>query len=71
MRHRGTVDTRAPKQYPHLVLRLKQVQKEEERQAQIDHSNQLLLHKMTDIMRKKGRVDNWNEYEPRRSMNMF
>ena len=66
MRHKGFVDTSPPKQYPHLVLRLKQVQKEEERQAEIDHANQLLLHKMTDIMRKKGRVDNWNEYDAKR-----
>ena len=63
---RTKLDMQPPKQYPHLVLRLKKVQKEEERQAMVDHDNQVLLTKMTDIMKKKGRVDNWNDYEARR-----
>lgn len=41
-------------------------QKEEERQAQIDYENQLLIHKMTKIMKSQGTLDNKNYYEPRR-----
>ena len=40
---------------------------EEQRQQVIDHDNNLLLRKMTGIMGKPGKLDNWNpEYEPKR-----
>ena len=42
------------------------LQKEEERQAQIDYENQLLIQKMTKIMKSQGTIDNKNNYEPRR-----
>jgi len=41
-------------------------QKEEERQAEIDHENKLLLNKMTSILKNGGKIDNWNNYESRR-----
>lgn len=41
-------------------------QKEEERQAEIDHENKLLLNKMTHILKYGGQIDNWNNYESRR-----
>ena len=41
-------------------------QLQEERQAEIDHQNNLLLTRMTEILQKPGRVDNWNEYRTRR-----
>ncbi|CAH1792273.1 unnamed protein product [Owenia fusiformis] len=61
------LDNSPPKRYPHLVLRLKKVQMEENRQAEIDHDNKLLLQKMTGIMKGgRGGVDNWNyDYHPR------
>jgi len=62
---RSSLDTRSPKRYSHLVLKLKKVQKEEERQQHIDHENKLLLEKMTHIMQHPGQVDNWNDYETR------
>lgn len=59
------VATKGPKKYPHLILSLKKIQQEEEKQAEVDHENRLLLHKMTSIMKNRAQVDNWNEYEPR------
>ena len=38
------------------------VQLEEERLATIERDNRILLEKMSQIMRTKGRVDNWNDY---------
>ena len=40
-------------------------QKEEERSAQIEKENRILLEKMCCIMRTRGTVDNRNEYQPR------
>ena len=37
-------------------------QLEEERLATIERDNRILLEKMSQIMRTKGRVDNWNDY---------
>ncbi|KAK3609682.1 hypothetical protein CHS0354_017534 [Potamilus streckersoni] len=54
-----------PGTYPHLILRLKQIQKEEERQAEVDHDNKILLNRMTRILKYGGKVDNWNDYESR------
>ncbi|XP_076095698.1 annexin A6-like [Mytilus galloprovincialis] len=59
------VATKGPRKYPHLILSLKKIQLEEEKQAEVDHENRLLLHKMTNIMKNRAQVDNWNEYEPR------
>ncbi|XP_064599670.1 annexin A6-like isoform X2 [Liolophura sinensis] len=61
MRH--GIDNSNPQQYPHLVVRMKRLQKEEERQMIIDHENELLVNKMRKIMTRKGRLDNWNDYE--------
>ncbi|KAJ8308801.1 hypothetical protein KUTeg_013675 [Tegillarca granosa] len=62
---KSTIDNKAPKTYPHLIVKLKQIQLEEERQAEVDHENKVLLHKMTNIMKNKPSVDYWNEYEPK------
>ncbi|ELT94151.1 hypothetical protein CAPTEDRAFT_214127, partial [Capitella teleta] len=56
------VDNGQPKKLPHLVVRLKKVQKDEEQQEKIDRENHLLLDKMTHIMRHKGSVDHWNDH---------
>ncbi|XP_013406318.1 uncharacterized protein LOC106170869 [Lingula anatina] len=60
------LDTTPPKKQPHLTLRLKKVQLEEDRQAKIDNDNELLLQKMSWIMTSRGRLDNWNDYESKR-----
>ena len=46
----ASVDNSSPRRYPHLVLRLKQTQMEEEYLSKVDHENKLLLKKMMRIM---------------------
>ena len=60
------VDTKAPQTYVHLHLKLKKLQLEEERLATIERDNRILLEKMSQIMRTKGRVDHRNNYVHRR-----
>ncbi|CAH1794411.1 unnamed protein product [Owenia fusiformis] len=60
---RSMVDTKAPRTYLHLHLKPKKLQLEEERLATIERDNRILLEKMAYIMRTRGRVDNWNNYE--------
>ncbi|XP_046854134.1 uncharacterized protein DDB_G0286299-like [Xenia sp. Carnegie-2017] len=59
---KAVVDNKPPKTYMHLHLKLKKLQIEEERLATIERDNRILLEKMSQIMRTKGRVDNWNDY---------
>lgn len=58
-----TVDTRPPKTYMHLHLKLKRLQVEEERLAVIERDNRTLLTKMSIIMKTNGGVDNQNDCE--------
>ncbi|XP_078316353.1 annexin A6-like isoform X2 [Crassostrea virginica] len=60
---RPTVKNQKPKKYPHLILQLKKIQLEEERQAEVDHENRLLLQKMSRIMKEPALVDSWNDYQ--------
>lgn len=57
------VDTRAPQTYVHMHLKLKKLQLEEERMSTIERDNRLLLEKMSQIIRTRGRVDNRNYYQ--------
>ncbi|XP_074650235.1 annexin A6-like isoform X2 [Tubulanus polymorphus] len=67
IRHvKGSLDMSPPKRYPHLEMRLKKIQMEEDRQALVEKHNKLLLHKLTDIMRKPARIDHWNDYQQKR-----
>eukprot|EP00116_Pleurobrachia_bachei_P005196 sb/3465458/ len=59
------VDTGSPHTYAHLQSKLKKLQLDEERHAVIDRDNRHLLERMSEIMRTRGRVDNWNGYEPK------
>jgi len=68
--HRKMVDTAAPmidnkppKTYMHLHLKLKNLQLEEQRIAEVERDNRILLEKMSYIMRTKGIVDNRNDYQ--------
>ena len=45
-----TLDNRAPKKHMHLILKQKKHQQEEERFAQIELENRILLDKMSKIM---------------------
>ncbi|XP_054758870.2 neurofilament medium polypeptide-like [Lytechinus pictus] len=61
---RTKIDATSPKVFPHLQVNMKKLQAEEEKQAQIDHENRILLAKLTNIIRSGGQIDNWNfEYE--------
>ncbi|XP_061162834.1 annexin A6-like isoform X2 [Saccostrea echinata] len=66
---RPTVNNKKPQKHPHLILQLKKIQLEEERQAEVDHENRLLLQKMTRIMKEPAKVDSWNEYQSK-SLNL-
>ncbi|XP_033627284.1 uncharacterized protein LOC117290138 [Asterias rubens] len=57
------LDNKPPQTYMHLHLKLKKLQVEEERLATIERDNRILLEKMYNIMRTRGRVDNTNDYE--------
>lgn len=60
------VDTKAPQTYVHMHLKLKKLQIEEERMSTIERDNRLLLEKMSQIIRTRGRVDNKNYYSYKR-----
>merc|ERR1719457_184663 len=45
-----------------MHLKLKKLQIEEERMSTIERDNRLLLEKMSQIIRTRGRVDNKNYY---------
>ena len=60
------LDNKPPQTYMHLHLKLKKLQVEEERLATIERDNRILLEKMYNIMRTRGRVDNTNDYEQKR-----
>lgn len=62
-RVKPSIDNKPPKQHMHLQVKLKKIQLEEERAAQIEHDNRLLLSKMAKILRTRGAIDNRNTAE--------
>jgi hypothetical protein len=62
---RSTVDTKQPQSYSHVRSQSKKRQEDDVRFAQIEKDNRKLLEHMTHIMRSKGRVDHYNNYQPR------
>ncbi|CAF0725761.1 unnamed protein product [Adineta ricciae] len=59
---RPTIDTRPPRTYMHLHMKLKKLQLEEERTATIERDNRILLEKMAHTMRRTDNLDNRNYY---------
>ena len=53
------IDTGPPIEYPHLVVKLKKLRLEKDRQGKICEDNLKLAHRMAIIMRTK-RLDNIN-----------
>merc|ERR1712183_502667 len=51
-----------------MHLKLKKLQLEEERMSTIERDNRLLLEKMSQIIRTRGRVDNRNYYSYKRGI---
>ncbi|UJR13579.1 hypothetical protein I4U23_000592 [Adineta vaga] len=62
---RPSIDTRPPRTYMHLHMKLKKLQLQEERTATIERDNRILLEKMSNTMRTTGQIDNRNYYEAR------
>lgn len=60
---KASIDNSPPKKHMHLQVKLKKIQLEEERAAQIEHDNRLLLTKMAKILGTKGAIDNRNTSE--------
>lgn len=50
---KSSIDTSAPRVYPHLNLRLKKLQMQAQRDAEIHRANLVLVSKMQDIIYKK------------------
>ncbi|CAL8375236.1 unnamed protein product [Arctogadus glacialis] len=62
------VDTKGIRTPAHVTLKLKKLQLQEERLADINRDNKQLSSKLSGIMHSRGQVDNWNIY-PHRSLN--
>ncbi|XP_073419005.1 sperm axonemal maintenance protein CFAP97D1 isoform X1 [Dendrobates tinctorius] len=54
------VDNKPPRTFLHHHVQAKKIQKEQERLAEIEKNNRLLMEKIALIMRTGGTVDNWN-----------
>ncbi|XP_008326462.1 uncharacterized protein cfap97d2 isoform X2 [Cynoglossus semilaevis] len=65
------IDQIPPKTYPHLALKLKKQQLEEDRALEIQFHNNILLEKILRIKRTKGGIDSWNDYEPKRTTESY
>ncbi|KAG7502163.1 hypothetical protein JOB18_014971 [Solea senegalensis] len=61
-----TVNTTSPKTHGHLVQKLKKQQLEEERAMEIQRDNNILLEKISNIVRTNGETDCWNHSEKKR-----
>ncbi|XP_071335781.1 sperm axonemal maintenance protein CFAP97D1 isoform X2 [Trachinotus anak] len=58
-----TINTTPPKTYGHLALKLKKQKLEEEWALKIQRENNILMEKISHIMRTTGGVDNRNYYD--------
>mmetsp|Transcript_36549 Transcript_36549/g.44106 ORF Transcript_36549/g.44106 Transcript_36549/m.44106 type:complete len:186 (-) Transcript_36549:61-618(-) len=58
---RSSIDNKSPRQATHLKTKAKKNALMEDRFAQIESENRLLLEKMSHIMRYKGGIDNEND----------
>lgn len=59
----ASLDNGPPKEYMHLQVKLKKIQAEEDRLAEIERDNRILLDKMAKIMRTSGNIDCRNYVE--------
>ncbi|XP_068186281.1 sperm axonemal maintenance protein CFAP97D1 isoform X2 [Antennarius striatus] len=58
-----TINTKPPKNYVHLSVKLKKLKLEEERKAKIDRENSMLKEKISSIMRTTGGVNSRKFYD--------
>ncbi|XP_071369461.1 uncharacterized protein CFAP97D2 [Centroberyx affinis] len=61
-----TLNTTPPRTYGHLSVKLKKQKLEEQRMMTIQRENDMLLEKISYIMRTTGQTDNRNYYERKR-----
>jgi E3 ubiquitin-protein ligase TRIP12 len=66
---KAMVDHKAPKRYMHIAVKLKKIQTEEEKLAEVERDNRKLLAKMSHIYKTQGGTDCRNDYE-HKSLNM-
>ncbi|XP_060945086.1 uncharacterized protein cfap97d2 [Limanda limanda] len=59
----STINTSPPKTYGHLDLKLKKQKLEEKRILRIQQENNMLMERISHIMRTTGGVDNRNDYD--------
>nr|XP_014346783.1 PREDICTED: uncharacterized protein C17orf105 homolog isoform X3 [Latimeria chalumnae] len=61
------VDDKPPRTYLHFHMNRKKIQVEHEKITDIERGNRMLLEKIAYILRTRGRVDHWNDYQSKRS----
>lgn len=59
------VDIARPSDQPHVLIKLKKIQKERERTQEIERENQRLLQKLSQIMTTNRMENYWKEPHPR------
>ncbi|XP_060581480.1 uncharacterized protein CFAP97D2-like [Ruditapes philippinarum] len=57
---KAVIDNKTPREYRHVIIKLKKHQYEAEREEVINRDNQDLYRKMDHIMRTGGRTDHKN-----------
>ncbi|XP_014346782.1 sperm axonemal maintenance protein CFAP97D1 [Latimeria chalumnae] len=57
------VDDKPPRTYLHFHMNRKKIQVEHEKITDIERGNRMLLEKIAYILRTRGRVDHWNDYQ--------
>ncbi|XP_062389410.1 uncharacterized protein cfap97d2 [Sardina pilchardus] len=63
---KATISRTPPKTYDHLISKTKKKKLEEDRMSIIERDNNMLLEKISHIMRTTGRIDNTNNYISKR-----
>ncbi|XP_048586535.1 uncharacterized protein LOC5516017 isoform X2 [Nematostella vectensis] len=58
---KSTLDLSPPREFMHLQLEVKRLQVEQEKQAEIDRQNLVIIDKLSEIKTSPARVDAWNK----------
>lgn len=62
---RPAIDFHRPMLQPHVLIKMKKLQKERERMQEIEKENQRLLQKLTQIMNTNRLENFWPEPRPK------
>ena len=63
---KSLLDNKPPRTYMYLHVKRTIVQEEADRKVSIQRENFRLLHRIANIMKTKGYIDNVNNYQARR-----